>query len=51
MYEITYLGENANYYHYYNVEANSREEAKEKFLAETNIEEWRIYSIAEIEEE
>lgn len=50
-YEVTYLGENANYYHLMDIEANSKEEAKMKFIKETRIESWRIYSIIEIEEE
>lgn len=48
MYEVTYLSESGAYYFTRDIEADSKEEAKEKFLAETNIEEWRIYSIAEI---
>ena len=51
MYEVTYLGSNANYYHYYDIEADNKEDAREKFIAKTGIESWRIYDVIEVEEE
>ena len=51
MYEVTYLSENGAYYFKRDIEADSKEEAKAKFVAETGIESWRIYCVLEIEEE
>lgn len=51
MYEVTYLSENGAYYFKRDIEADSKEEAKEKFIKETGVESWRIESIVEIEED
>lgn len=51
MYEVTYLSESGAHYFARDIEADSKEEAKAKFIKETGIESWRIYNIVEIEEE